>query len=148
MDSHFQEYRSNPSSPHTRIGQIVSILRILKQEELIETFHLQIRYGPNLNAKRPLSAEELSGLLNFIYEQTDVPVVITELGFSGASQEDTTRGFYEATKACITTAACLGIQFDKVLPENSQENELFSFQSGVAVPDQDYYAVISALIGK
>jgi hypothetical protein len=44
-------------------------------------FHLQIRYGPNLNPNRPLTAEELSGLIDRISGETGVPVMITELGF-------------------------------------------------------------------
>jgi uncharacterized protein YrzB (UPF0473 family) len=147
-NSHLQEYYANPNNSNTRIGQIITILNVLKRENLIDTFHLQIRYGPNLNPNYPLSAEQLSGLINSIYEQTGVPVVITELGFSDTSQNNVSRGFYEAAKACVSTQACLGIQFDKILPENSQENELFTLQDGKALPDSDYYTVISALVGR
>jgi len=122
-------------------------LKALKQERLIDAFHLQIRYGPNLNPNRPLTAEELSGLIDRISGETGVPVMITELDFKNANQTSVTTGFVEAAKACRDNPMCLGIQFDKVRPDNPNENELFSFKNGYAEPDEDYYAVLSAMIG-
>jgi len=142
----YSDFITGINDPH--IPQIIDILKALKQEGLIDAFHLQIRYGPNLNPNRPLTAEELSGLIDKISGKTGVPVMITELGFKNANQTSVTTGFVEAAKACRDNLMCLGIQFDKVRPDNPNENELFSFENGVdARPDIDYYAVISAMIG-
>jgi GH35 family endo-1,4-beta-xylanase len=141
----YSDFITGLDDPH--IPQIIEILKALKQERLIDAFHLQIRYGPNLNPNRPLTAEELSGLIDRISGETGVPVMITELGFKNANQTSVTRGFVEAAKACRDNLMCLGVQFDKVRPDNPNENELFSFENGDARPDADYYAVLSAMIG-
>jgi len=141
----YSDFITSLNDPH--ISQIIDILKSLKKEGLIDVFHLQIRYGPNLNPNRALTAEELSGLIDRISEETGVPVMITELGFENAAQNSVTQGFINAAKACRDNPMCLGIQFDKVLPENPNENEMFSFENGHARPDADYYAVLSAMIG-
>jgi GH35 family endo-1,4-beta-xylanase len=142
----YSDFITGINDPH--IPQIIDILKALKQEGLIDAFYLQIRYGPNLNPNRPLTAEELSGLIDRISGETGVPVMITELDFKNANQTSVTTGFVEAAKACRDNPMCLGIQFDKVRPDNPNENELFSFENGVdARPDADYYAVLSAMIG-
>jgi len=141
----YSDFITGLNDPH--IPQIINILKALKHESLIDVFHLQIRYGPNLNPNRPLTAEELSGLIDRISGETGVPVMITELGFENAAQPSVTQGFINATRACRENPMCLGIQFDKVLPEKPNENELFSFENGHARPDADYYAVLSAMIG-
>ncbi len=141
----YSDFITGLNDPH--IPQIIKILKTLKQEGLIDVFHLQIRYGPNLNPNRPLTAKELSDLIDKFSGETGVPVMITELGFENAPQSSVTQGFINATRACQENPMCLGIQFDKVLPENQNENELFSFENGHARPDADYYAVLSAMIG-
>jgi hypothetical protein len=141
----YSDFITSLNDPH--ISQIIDILKSLKKEGLIDVFYLQIRYGPNLNPNRALMAEELSGLIDRISEETGVPVMITELGFENAAQNSVTQGFINAAKACRDNPMCLGIQFDKVLPENPNENEMFSFENGHARPDADYYAVLSAMIG-
>ncbi len=125
---------------------MVEILQALKQEGLIDVFYLQIRYGPNLDPMNPLTSQQISEVINRISGQTGVPIIISELGFDGGTQESVTRGFTDAVMACKQNPMCLGIQFDKVVPENSRENELFSFVNGNALPDQDYFAIIAVLV--
>lgn len=135
----YSDFITSLQDPH--IPEIITILKTLQEEGLIDVFHLQIRYGPNLNPNYPLTASQLSSLIDRIAEETGVPTQITELGFNNASQRAVTYGFAESTEACLTTLNCKGIHFDKVLPERNQ-NELFSFVNGNAAPDQDYYAVL------
>jgi len=142
----YSDFITGLNDPH--IPTIIDILKALKHEGLIDVFHLQIRYGPNLKPNRPLTAEELSGLIDRISGETGVSVMITELGFKNAAQSSVTQGFIHAAIACRDNPNCLGIQFGQVLPGNPNENELFSFENGHARPDIDYYAVISALVAK
>jgi GH35 family endo-1,4-beta-xylanase len=139
-----------------KLQKIVSILKFLRTRGLIDEFHLQLRFvgPPNFDPSYPPSTKDLTALTNYIYEQTDVPVVFTEVEIDTAKmtaaeqekQTDAIMIFANVTNSCTNTPHCLGITFPKTVPDTPAEITLFDYQPDGATPNKYYYLVSKTLL--
>lgn len=141
----YSDFITGLNDPH--IEGIKKILRTLKKEGLIDVFYLQLRYGPNIDPNRPPTEEQLSNFIGALTNETGVPVILSEVGVSGTSPEGALNIYTSVTKACKENSQCLGIMFDKVVPEGGDEIELFEPSGGSAMPNEIYYRLLQVWIG-
>jgi len=139
----YSDFITSLKDPH--IEGIEKILVTLKERGLIDVFYLQLRYGPNLDPKRPPTEKQLSDFIEALTNKTGVPVILSEVGVSGSSPEDALYIYSSVVKACKKSKQCLGIMFDKVVPENNQEIELFTSNKNRAIPNEIYYELLKVL---
>ena len=152
----YSDFISSVNDP--KIQRIIPILKFLNSRGLIDEFHLQLRFvgPPNFDPTYPPSSEDLTRLVEYIYEQTGVPIVFTEVGIDTAEmtatkqekQRNATMIFANAAECCAATSHCLGIQFDKIGPDRPTEFELFDYRPDGATPNMYYYLVLKTLFQK
>jgi len=152
----YSDFISSVNDP--KIQRIIPILKFLKTRGLIDEFHLQLRFvgSPNFDPSHPPSTNDLTTLTNYIYAQTGVPVVYSEVEIDTAKmtaseqekQKDATMIFANVTGSCAATPHCLGIYFSKTGPDKPAEITLFDYQPGGPTPNKYYYLVLKILLQK
>ncbi len=129
-----------------RLNKIIPLIKELKDRNLLDVFHLQLRYvgGVNLNPMNPPTQEDLTNLSNRIFAETGVPVIFTEIGIEG--EGDSTAIFSNTINACKESVACLGVQLDRIGADNPNEHELFDYNNGQAERNSTYFEVLKNIL--
>lgn len=132
-----------------KLEKIYKILELLKNNNLIDVFYLQLRYvgAPCLDPLNPPSRESLTKLADSIYAKTGVPVMFIEVGMKDSG--DPEKIFGGTVGACMDSPACIGVQIDSVGGGTNDESPVSVFtydKVGNPIPNEGYYAMLKAIL--
>lgn len=132
-----------------KLENIYSILKLLKSNNLIDVFNLQLRYvgGQNLDPSNPPSKENLAKLADAIFAETGVPVMFIEVGMNENGNASVI--FENTVGACMDSSACIGVQIDSVGGGTNSESPISIYtydKSGKPIPNIGYFAVLKGAL--